>query len=191
MPVFWKRYLARCGGRHDVGEICTSISAMTTETSEMYAMHLELPDAARADVITLLRARLGNAVDLADRIRQAYWGMCVHCTSKRREMFEAFHDEIDECIDTLSRRIAFLSGVTERSVRVAALERSPGRYPLNMPTGEDREKIVRLVLARFFKRVRADVDRAAEIGDAGTADVLSDISRRLETQLWIVGAQLF
>ena len=157
----------------------------------MYAMRLELPDAARTDVITLLGARLGDAVDFAGRIRQAYWGMNVHCSSKRREMFEAFHDEIDECIDTLSRRIASLSGVAERSVRVAALERSPGRYPLNLPAGEHHEKIVRRVLARFSRRVCADVDRAAELGDAGTADVLGDISRRLETQLWITDARLF
>src|ERR1700754_2920282 len=109
----------------------------------MHAMHLELPDAARAYVITLLRARLSDAVDLAGRIRQAYWGMSVHCSSKRREMFEAFHDEIDECIDTLSRRTASQSGVAERSVRVAALERSAGRYPLNLRASEHHEKIVR------------------------------------------------
>ena len=180
MPEFWKRHLAHCGGRHDVGEICTPISAIAEETGEMYAMHLELPDATRADVITLLRARLGDAADLAGRIRQAYWSMS---SSKRCEMFEAFHDEIDECIDTLSRRIASLSGVADCSVRAAALEHSPGRYPLSIGTGEHHEKIVRPVLARFSRRVRADVDQAAELGDAETADALSDISRRLETQL--------
>jgi starvation-inducible DNA-binding protein len=167
------------------------ISAITEKTGEMYAMHLELPDAARANVITLLHARLGDAVDLAGRIRQAYWGMSVHRPSKRREMFETFHDEIDECIDTLSGRIASLSGVAGCSARVAALERSPGRYPLNMRAGEHHEKNVRGVLARFSRRVRADVDQAAELGDAGTAHVLSNISRRLEIQLWIADAQLF
>ena len=157
----------------------------------MYAMHLELPQPARADVITLLRVRLADAVDLACRMRQAYWGMSDQHSSKRREMFEAFHDEIDECIDKLSRRIASLSGVAERSVRAAALERSLGRYPLNIRTVEPHEKIVSRVLARFSRRVRAHVDQATELGDAGTADVLSDISRRLETQLWMADARLF
>ena len=78
-----------------------------------------------------------------------------------------------------------------RTEIVWSLESSRCRYPLNIRTGEPHEEIVRPVLARFSRRVRAHVDQATELGDAATADVLNDISRRLETQLWIADARLF
>ena len=47
-----------------------------------------------------------------------------------------------------------------------------------------------MVLARFGRAVRADIDQAAKVGDAGTVNVLSDVSRKVDTQLWVAEAQL-
>ena len=157
----------------------------------MYATHRDLPETVRTDTIALLQARLADALDLAARMKLVYWNLRGPSSLGRRKLFEAWLDQIDECIDSLARRIAALLGFTEGCVHAQALKGSLGRYPLNTCTGEYHEKIVGRVVARFFRRVRADVDRAAELGDAGTADVLRDISRRLETQLCIADARLF
>jgi starvation-inducible DNA-binding protein len=156
----------------------------------MYATHLDLPEIARTDTIALLQARLGDALDLAARIKQGYWNMRHSSSFERRELFEACHDEIDECIDSLARLIAALSGVAESSVRAKALKNFVGRYPLRTGRGEQCETAVRIVLARFGRAVRADIDQAAEFGDAVTVDVLSGVSRKVDTQLWAVAARL-
>jgi starvation-inducible DNA-binding protein len=156
----------------------------------MYATHLDLPEIARPDTIALLQARLCDALDVVARIKQAYWSMRDSNSFGRRELFEACHDEIDECIDSLARRIAALSGVAESRVRAKALKSLVGRYPLRTGRGEQYETAVRMVLAQFGRAVRADIDRAAELGDAVTVDVLSGISRKVDTQLWAVEARL-
>jgi starvation-inducible DNA-binding protein len=67
-----------------------------------------------------------------------------------------------------------MSGVAESCVRAKALKSLVGRYPLRTGRGEQCETAVRMVLARFGRAVRADIDQAAEFGDAVTVDVLSD-----------------
>jgi len=155
----------------------------------MYATHLDLPEIARPDTIALLQARLDDAFDLAARMKQAYWNMRDSSSFERRELFEACHDEIDECIDSLARRIAALSGVAESCVRAKALKSLVGRYPLRTGRGEQCETAVRMVLARFGRAVRADIDQAAEFGDAVTVDVLNGVSRKVDTQLWAAEAR--
>ena len=150
----------------------------------MYATHVELPVAVRVDAVALLQARLRDAVDLVCRIRQAYWNMS-DAASSRRELFEAWHDEIDDCIDTLSRRITALSGAPERSVRAMAFERSLGQYPLRMHTGEQQENNIKIALVGFSTRLRADIDEAGELGDAGTTDALSRIAQKLDAKLGV------
>ena len=163
---------------------------MTMETHDMYATHHDLPETARTDTIALLQARLADALDLAARMKQAYWNLRGPSSLERRKLFEACLDEIDECIDSLARRIAALSGVTEGCVHAQALKGSLGRYPLQASCGEQYETALRIVLARFGRAVRADIEQAAEFGDADTIDVLSGVSRKVETQLWVAEARL-
>ena len=155
----------------------------------MYATHFDLPQTARSDTVASLQAHLSDAVDLAGRTKQAYWSMHAR-SSERRQLFEVLHDDIEACIDFLCGRIATLSGVGERSVRSMAIERSLGRYPLHAHAGEQHDKIIRNALGRMGKRVRADIDQAAALGDADTVDVLSVISRKIDTQLSVAQARL-
>jgi starvation-inducible DNA-binding protein len=157
----------------------------------MCANHLGSPEIAGTDTTTSLKARLADALDLAALIKQAYWTLRDSSSSGRRELFEACHDEMDECIDSLARRIAALSGVAECSVRTTALNSSTRkRYAQRTRRGEQHETAIRMVLARFGRAVRDDIDQAAEVGDAGTVNVLSDVSRKVDTQLWVAEAQL-
>ena len=155
----------------------------------MYATRSDLPQTALDNTMVLLQARLSDAVDLSGRMKQAYWSMIGVRSSERREMLEALHDDIDTCIDVLSGRIAALSGVAERTIRITAIESSFGQYPLQARAGE-HQKTVRNLLARFGKKVRADVEQASALGDVGTVDVLRLIARKVETQLWVADARL-
>ena len=138
----------------------------------MYATHHDLPETARTDTIALLQARLADALDLAARMKQAYWNLRGPSSLERRKLFEACLDEIDECIDSLARRIAALSGVTEGCVHAQALKGSLGRYPLQASCGEQYETALRIVLARFGRAVRADIEQAAEFRCLDDTDVL-------------------
>jgi starvation-inducible DNA-binding protein len=45
-------------------------------------------------------------------------------------------------------------------------------------------------LAQFARLVRADIDRTTGLGDQSTADVLIEISRQTDKDLWLVEAHL-
>lgn len=45
-------------------------------------------------------------------------------------------------------------------------------------------------LAAFGKSARADIDLAAALGDADTADLFKEVSRAIDKQLWFVEAQI-
>jgi starvation-inducible DNA-binding protein len=51
-------------------------------------------------------------------------------------------------------------------------------------------RAVAAVLAQFGKSLRADIDTAAELPDADTADVFTELSRETDKQLWFVEAHL-
>jgi len=61
-------------------------------------------------------------------------------------------------------------------------------YPLDATTW--LQHAVAISLAHFGKTVRAGIDTAAELGDADTADVFTEISRAVDKQLWFVEAHL-
>ena len=46
------------------------------------------------------------------------------------------------------------------------------------------------MLAEFGKAVRADIDKADELGDKDTADIFTEISRETDKQLWFVESHL-
>ena len=81
----------------------------------MYATHSDLSETARGNTTALLQARLRDAVDLSGQVKQAYWSMMGARLAERRELLEALHDDIDAYIDVLTRRLAALSGVAERT----------------------------------------------------------------------------
>jgi starvation-inducible DNA-binding protein len=44
--------------------------------------------------------------------------------------------------------------------------------------------------AEFGKRIRKSIDEAAALGDSDTADLFTEISRGLDTSLWMLEAHL-
>jgi hypothetical protein len=81
--------------------------------------------------------------------------------------------------------------MAESSVRVAALDRLPDRYPLAEPSPRQHERSCRMAMMRFAEAVRTDLDHAIGLGDTRTADVLREISRKVgEVMILPLGALL-
>ena len=63
-------------------------------------------------------------------------------------------------------------------------------YPLEITDGASHVDALSNALADFGKKVRADIDATADLGDADTADLLTGISRSIDKMLWFVEAHL-
>ena len=73
---------------------------------------------------------------------------------------------------------------------MAAQNSSLSEYPLEISDGAAHVDALSNALADFGKKVRADIDATAELGDADTADLFTGISRSIDKMLWFVEAHL-
>jgi len=156
----------------------------------MYQSHIDLSAHVRKGVITLLQARLSDAIDLEAQMKQAHWNVKGRDFFQLHELFDKIHGEVEEFVDTIAERITALGGVADGRVQTTAKNSQLYEYSLETSGGEAHLKAVAAVLAQFGKAVRADINAATEIGDADTADVFTEISRATDKQLWFVEAHL-
>lgn len=63
-------------------------------------------------------------------------------------------------------------------------------YPLGAQTGREHVAAVADKLAAFGRSVRKAIDDSAELGDADTADLFTEISRAIDERLWLTEAHL-
>ena len=61
-------------------------------------------------------------------------------------------------------------------------------YPTDITSGRDHVAALSTALATFGKAVRQAIDESDELGDAGTADLFTSISRSIDKDLWFVEA---
>lgn len=156
----------------------------------MYTSHLDLNEQTRKGAISLLQARLSDALALEAQTKQAHWNVKGRDFIQLHEFFDSVHGEIEEIVDTLAERITALGGVADGRIQTTARASTLHEYALETRSGDQHLKALAAVLAQFGRSIRKHIDMASELGDADTADVFTEISRETDKQLWLVEAHL-
>lgn len=154
----------------------------------MYKTKIDMPDNTRKAAVNLLQARLADAVDLATQMKQAHWNVKGPSFIALHELFDQIHGEVAGYVDLLAERITTLGGTAEGTARVAAERSTLGEYPLDIADGTAHVDAVSTVLAAFGKEIRTAIDASDDMGDQGTADLFTEISRGIDKSLWFVEA---
>jgi starvation-inducible DNA-binding protein len=156
----------------------------------MYKTQIDLDPALRSDVFRLLQPLLADAVDLHSQVKQAHWNVKGLSFISLHELFDSIAEEIEEHSDTLAERITALGGRADGTARFAASGSRLDEYPLDIAEGAAHLSAVAERLAAFGAAARKAIDSAEQLGDAGTADLFTEISRSVDKQLWFVEAHL-
>lgn len=154
----------------------------------MHDTRNDLPTKTRAKVIELLNARLADALDLEAQSKQAHWNVKGPNFIALHELFDKVHGRVEEHVDTIAERIVALGGTALGTVSVVAKASSLSAYPLQIVDGLDHVDALAGSLAAFGKLVRKAIDASAKLGDAGTSDLFTGVSRDIDQQLWFVEA---
>jgi starvation-inducible DNA-binding protein len=101
------------------------------------------------------------------------------------ELFDKVADAVEDYSDRLADCAAALSGTTQGAVQVAA-ERSLMPYALGIADEKEHITTLSISLATFGESARKTIDEAAGYNDANTVDLLTEISRGVDHQLWFV-----
>lgn len=146
----------------------------------------DMPESTRSEVAKLLNARLADCVDLQTMCKQAHWNVRGPQFIALHKLFDEVHEAVEDYADLLAERVVQLGAVAAGTARVAAQRSTLTEYPLGLTTGVEHVTALSGVLGQFGKKVRAGIDETQDLDDAGSADILTEISRGVDKWLWFV-----
>jgi len=159
-------------------------------TSITYETGNDLPEGTRAQVADLLNERLADAIDLASQAKQAHWNVKGPQFIALHKLFDEIHAAANEYVDLLAERVVQVGGIAEGTVRVVAERTALTDYPRTIADGAEHANAFAGALAEFGARIRKAIDETDKLGDKGSADICTEISRGIDKWLWFVEAHV-
>jgi starvation-inducible DNA-binding protein len=159
-------------------------------TPGLYRTRNDLPLGARAEIGDLLNQRLADCIDLQTQCKQAHWNVKGPGFIALHKLFDEINEEVEEYVDLLAERIVQLGGIAEGTARVVAERSTLNVYPLVTSTGPEHVDALATAVAGVGRTVRLGIQEMDELGDADSADIMTQISRGLDKALWFLEAHL-
>lgn len=149
-----------------------------------------LSASVREDVIAQLNQHLADTLDLYTQTKQAHWNVKGQEFYQLHLMFDEHAAHALEWIDLVAERVVILGGYANGTVRMSAGATALDEFPTDITSG--LEYVAALVerWSAYANSIREGIDAADEAGDATTADLLTEISRQADMDLWFQQAHL-
>jgi starvation-inducible DNA-binding protein len=154
----------------------------------MQPTHNTLSETIRMRSIDILNAHLASAIDLHAQVKQAHWNVRGTNFIAIHKLFDAVAEEVEDWSDMLAERASGLGGPAHGTVKIATERSYLNPYPLNIADWPDHVFAIASALAAFGEKLRLDIAPTADLGDPATSDLLTEITRGVDHQLWFVEA---
>jgi starvation-inducible DNA-binding protein len=159
-------------------------------TPVLHPTRSDLPPDIRLYVIQLLNQTLACTVDLRSHVKQACWNVKGKDFCSLRTLFATMATDLEAYTDLVAERITALGGVALGTARMAARQSKLAEYPGAIVEGEAHVRALAERFASYATALRGDIALAADVEDAGSAAVYTDLSRGVDKQCWILEAHL-
>jgi starvation-inducible DNA-binding protein len=155
-----------------------------------YASRLALDSTIRTAVLPILQARLSDTLDLQSQAKQAHWNVKGANFISLHELFDRIADDLASAADDIAERIVALGGYADGRIATTARDTGLPQWPEHSQMQSDVLRALAASISSYARCLRDAVDRTAEIGDAGTADLFTGQSRQSDKHLWLLEAHL-
>ena len=159
-----------------------------TEGARLHKTNNDVKNNAKAVAMEVLQARMVDSIDLALVTKQAHWNLKGPQFIGVHLMLDGFRKEQDEWSDMMAERITQLGGTARGTVQEVGRETSLPPYPTDIYAVADHIKALIERYAACANAIRKNIDDTDEAGDPGTADLLTEVSRGIDKQLWFLEA---
>ncbi|MDX2117033.1 MAG: DNA starvation/stationary phase protection protein Dps [Planctomycetota bacterium] len=149
---------------------------------------INLPAEARTSVATLLNQLLADTIDLSQQAKQAHWIVRGPNFVGLHELFDTVAEQAQEHADELAERVVQLGAAPDGTIAGVVTRTRLPRYPTGTLTWSEHVRTLGASLSALATHVRAAIALAEEYGDAGTADLFTQISRDLDKSVWMVSS---
>jgi len=155
-----------------------------------YTTRIDLPPMVRQQIVKLLQQRLNDAIDLEAQLKHAHWNVKGPQFFQLHQLFDALHDDIEGAVDLIAERITALGGMADGRLSSVVKGTSLASYPLGARGGAAHLDAIASALSRFGVGMRQDTEVASHLGETGTSDLLTQLSRETDKLLWLTEATL-
>lgn len=147
-----------------------------------------LPEKTRIEISVLLQDRLADSIDLMLQAKQAHWNVKGPHFMALHTLFDKVFSDTQGYMDSIAERIVQLGGIAQGTIRVASATSSLPEYPLDITSGKKHVAELAHAIAFYGELIRQGIEIAAKHSDPDTADILTEISRGVDVNLWFVEA---
>jgi starvation-inducible DNA-binding protein len=169
------------------GEATASPTRARTDT-KLFTTKNDLPADKRVEVIGLLNQRLAEAIDLQTQCKQAHWNVKGPSFIGLHKLFDDINEDVESYVDLIAERVVQLGGIAEGTIGAVEQHSKLPDYPIGIATGAEHVAALSDALSAFGRAARITIEEMNELEDAGSADMLTDISRGIDKWLWFVEA---
>jgi starvation-inducible DNA-binding protein len=156
----------------------------------LHPTRIDIPVEIRLYLVTLLNQTLACTVDLRSQVKQAAWNVKGKEGPQLQALFDIMAIELDAYADLVAKRLVVLGGIALGTARTAATQSTLAEYPSELVAGDAHVLALVERLAPYTTAVRNAIAHAADVGDADTAAVYTDISRGIDQRLSFLEAYL-
>ena len=156
----------------------------------LHPTRINIPQEIRLYLITLLNQSLACTVDLRSQVKQASWNVKGTDFAQLQALFETIATELNAYVNLMAERIVVLGGEVLGTVRTAATQSTLPEYPGGLVEGNAHVLALAERFAHYATVIRDAITRAADVGDADTAALYTDISRGVDKRLGGLDAHL-
>jgi starvation-inducible DNA-binding protein len=157
-------------------------------TDVLYATKNDLPANTRAEVVSLLNARLADCIDLQTHCKQAHWNVKGMQFIALHKLFDEINESVEGYVDMIAERIVQLGGIADGTARVIAERTTLPEYPGRLHTGELHVAALSDSLSIFARGTRMGIEEMSDLEDDVSADMLTEVTRGVDQWLWFVEA---
>jgi len=159
-------------------------------TQALHPSRIDLPPEIRQYVVQLLNQTLACTVDLRSQVRQACWNVKGKDFSLLHPLFATIVIELAAYTDLVAERVVVLGGVVMGTVRTVAMQSKLSEYPDALVEGNAHVLALAERFAYYATTLREGIALAADVEDAGSAALYTDLSRKVDKQIWVLEAHL-
>jgi starvation-inducible DNA-binding protein len=160
------------------------------DTSGLQPVRIDIPPEIRLYLIQLLQQTLACTMDLRSHVKQAGWNVKGHDCALLQVLFATMAAALETYSDLVAARLVVLGGIARGTVRTSALESTLPEYPGALQEGYTHVRALAERFAPYATVLRDAIMRAAEVEDAGSAALYTDLSRGVDQLLGGLDAYL-
>ena len=158
--------------------------------TKMFETRIDIPQENRTKLVDLLNARLADISDLYTQAKQAHWNVKGSDFFQLHELYDELAAALLPFIDMIAERATALGGEALGTVRMAASASTLKEFPRDAYASMDSVDALADRYAMMALNLRESADQAEQLEDMDTNDLLIEVSREMDKQLWFLEAHL-